>query len=372
MIAAQIAKDFAKIRYSLAKAIPLFLLAVVIIVPIALILNQAVKSSPAAKPQSTQSILISDGLQSTSLAGHFSGRKDIDVRYEPSTSAIESAIQEREARLGILPGDSPGSAVMLIRPGEDVADLMSEFKMSLLLSGADTQITLEHVARGADQSTGAGAAWAILVTFIILSNMISSFLVWEERSKGYLEELIASPATHTSIMISKLFAVLLACAAVVLPVIILGVIVTLGMALTGSGESLSDSFRIFADLNAAVYLDLAFFAFAIMFAIATVCAIMVVLQITLRDRMVISTLQMILSVPLFFVPVVLPSSLFENATWAWAIPVVNIYADLSYAMVNNLSGYSFMPMMATNIIATGLVIAVGRFAVSRIREWPAR
>ncbi|KRW83656.1 ABC transporter permease subunit [Marinobacter sp. P4B1] len=374
MIAAQIAKDFAKIRYSLAKAIPLLLLAIAIVIPIALILDRSVQGENTPAPDTGNTkypVVISQSLQTSGLAQALAGNDALSVRFEQSAALIKQDIRDRKARFAITQDDA-GHVVMLTRSAADAGIILNEASIPISLSGDETSITVKTISGLNDQSAGAKAAWAILVTFIILANMISSFLVWEERSKGYLEELIASPATHTSIMISKLFSVMLACAAVVLPIILLGVIVVLVASFAGSGESVSDSFRIFANLSASAYLDLAFFAGAIIFAISTICAILVVVQITLRDRMVISVFQMVLSVPLFFVPVVLPAYLFENASWAWAIPVVNIYADLSYAMVNSLSDYSFMPMMATNIIATGLVIAVGRFAVARIREWPAR
>jgi ABC-type Na+ efflux pump permease subunit len=373
MIIAQIERDLLKIWISIKKALPLFLIVLVVMSPLLFLLDKnTLAPAPPPIDEPGIEIGIEQNLRSDLSLWNYETTGIKAIWFDSKDDLLE-ALTNQEMDYA-LTSTEIGELQLLVGKSKRVKDFLADEIVTFLASGTNTPVVVASHETGAKgHSNSPKIAWAAVVALIVFISIVSSFLVWEERAMGYLEELIASPASHLSIMISKLLAVLITVGGAFVALFVIVLLFTAGIALFGDASDVvaqgaGESTRSGSGLTVST----AAYILSVIAGISSVAAILVIIQLTIRDRMIISLVTLTFNVPLFFLPLIVPVEAFADASWAWMLPVVNIYGDLSYAMLQGDASYSFFPGMIVNLITLCAVIAIGAISVGRIKDWPSR
>ena len=373
MIIAQIERDLLKIWISIKKALPLFLIVLVVISPLLFMLEKNTQP-PVAEPEDVSvSIGIEQKLESELSLWNYDFADISPVWFEHKEDILR-ALSDKDISYALTSSDS-GALQLFVGKSTLVKDVLADGIVTFLMTGTDLPVAIESYESDAHKhSNSPKFAWAGVVALIVFISIVSSFLVWEERAMGYLEELIASPASHLSIMISKLLAVLIAVGGAITALIVVVLLFTVGMAFFGdSGSFVSQSAaEASGSSDSPLSISTVAYILSVVAGVSSVAAILVIIQLTIRDRMIISLVTLTFNVPLFFLPLLVPVQAFTDASWAWMLPVINIYGDLSYAMLQGDPSYSFLPGMLVNLTTLCAVILIGAVSVGRIKDWPSR
>lgn len=374
MIIPQIERDLLKLWRSIKQALPLFFIILVVLSPLLLVMETDSSSSEPTQPLGpTLSVGILNELKSDSLELNPGISGASKIWFEDMESAL-SSLSSGDIDYAIT-SDDKGSLKIHLGQEKSIGNALDDELVWLTFAGTQDPIVVEHRAtESASRTSSPQIAWAGAVALIVFISIVSSFIVWEERAMGYLEELIASPASHLSIMISKLLAVLIIVGAGILLLAVVALAFTIGITWFGDGDSIAVQHAVSSSGAGGSSFSASTLAYilAVIAGISSVAAILVIIQLTIRDRLVISLVTLAFNVPLFFLPLLIPVGSFENASWAWMIPVINIYGDLSFAMLQGDPSYSFFPTLMVNASTLCVVILVGAFSVGRIKDWPAR
>lgn len=334
--------------------------------------------------------VIRDGIPSE-LIEHLESTETIKVVQYESIEALGDDVRDKELRYGLYQADDDTLALG-VSSASDIGRLFQRGVLEAYFK--DVSLPLEFVTFTEDRSERFQTylIWFAFIGLLAIGNSLCNILVWEERVKGNLEELVAAPVTRLEILLGKLFAVLISAAGICCVVVfgLLAAFVVLATIVIMNSSSLLQSFvagigeqsvrgeptnavdvaGVFvntADPALVGVVILACFA-----ALLALTAALVVINFVVKQQ---ATLRFVVTPGILLVygiPWFVGFDVVSQADWHWVVPVANIYFTSAYSAMNGMSAAVWLPALGVNISAFMLVLLGGVYAISRIQDWPSR
>jgi ABC-type Na+ efflux pump permease subunit len=322
---------------------------------------------------------------------NLSSNENIEIEYFDEIEPLREAIKQRDVRYGLL-GASETSLVIGIQGRTAIGDLIQKEVLAPYFGEEQYSVSFESVQGDQPKRFQALMIWFAFIFLLNTGGKLCNILVWEERAKGYLEELIASPASRLDILVGKLFAVLASSAAFCVGVVsmllialvgaatvfilnnsfLLG-LVSEGSATAGASAEPANAMDIAGSVVAftdpwVVLLVIASSFLALLIATSVLVVVNFIVKQQATLRFVVTPLILLV----YVTPWLVPFEVVSEMEFHWAFPVFNIYFTSVFASLHESAVTEWLAAMAVNGLTFSVVLAMAVYVLSRIQDWPAR
>jgi len=323
-------------------------------------------------------------------SGHFKV-----VEYASMDDAL-TAKGEEEVDYALTAGDL--ELTLHLPSYTDLSLLVKAQAMDVSFSDVDQPLTFKTDNKANPDRFGTMLLWFGFVALLMLGNSLCNILVWEERAKGNLEELVASPATKVQIIVAKLSSVLLStagvCFGLMALLILLGLIsVTIVVLRTESLMAMvQDLLSVSpegvvstAQASTPSVMDVAgavlswvnitngtLMTGTVFFGLLTLTTLLIAINFLVKEQATLRFVITPLVLLIYGIPWVVKFPVAAELSFYWAIPVVNVYFTSAVESLAEPSATFWLPAMLTNAIAFLGALGVSVYMVGRMEDWPSR
>lgn len=334
--------------------------------------------------------LVSAGLPN-SISESLNKTSELTTKVFEDIESLKSAVRDKKIKYGVYVSED-GDITLALESGASIISLIKKRAVRAYFEDMSGPIEFVSVTEDRPERFQSYMIWFAFISLLMIGNSLCNILVWEERSKGTLEELVAAPINRLEILLAKLLSVLLStlvlCVGMVLA--ILGTIIAAATAIILNSENLKSFFMNLssgnqskADEATAIDVASSFVGWAdvsligmilgtAFFALLALTTTLVVVNFVVKQQATLKFLVTPVVLAIYGIPFVIDFDVASSVEWLWMVPIANIYFTSAFAALNEMSVLAWLPALSVNVISWFLVLCVGVFMIGRIQDWPSR
>jgi hypothetical protein len=328
----------------------------------------------------------------SALLDEFQLSERFDVTEYPTQKALHDAFRQKEIDFALDYGNE-----LILFSGQrasEITDLIYKEALTLTIGGGKYVVKLKGIPGKQQDMVGSFALWFAVIGLMMIGSGLCNILVWEERAKGNLEELVASPISKAGIIIAKLASVLTSTAFLCIGVaFVVGIffVIAATIVVMNSNSLLKATIEQMASTSQKVspetpnavevagelisWADLGgvgLTAATVFFGILALTTLLVVINFLVREQATLRFIITPLVLAVYGVPWIVSHETAGEVPGYWAFPVVNIYFTSAHQAFNEVTNWLWVWPLSANFAFFLMVLLVGVYLVGKVEDWPAR
>lgn len=315
------------------------------------------------------------------------------VLYD-SKESLEQGIKTENLRYVVDVNE--GALEIGLKNQSDMARLVQSQIIGVSLQGLDNDLRITSFTDKDPRRYQSFLIWFGFIGLLMIGNSLCNILVWEERAKGNLEELVASPVSRIQIILAKLSSVLATtvgmCLGSIVVIAVFSIVamtviimnndsllhLTLGSMGQQAVEGNQGAFDASAVDVAGAFVSWANFSkiglmlLSIFFGLLALTTLLVVINFLVREQATLRFVITPLVLLVYGIPWVISFETASGLDLHWIAPVVNVYFTSAYEIGNQVGPFVWLPTAMVNASAFLLILGIGVYLVGKLEDWPSR